>query len=314
MTFVTFIKMNQPLIVVLGPTAIGKTRLAVSLCKHLNGELVSADSRQVYKGMDIGTGKDLADFELDGLSVPYHLIDIKEAGEVYSVFEFQKDFLDAFKLISKKGKPTILCGGTGMYLSAALQKDKILPVPRNEALRRGIVNKSNDQLVDYLSALKPLHNSSDILDQDRLIRAIEIATFENEQPPEAMPNFPVLVIGLSASREKIKENIHLRLKNRINEGLIEEVEELIKKGVTHEQLNYYGLEYRYVSQYLTAKIDKDELFAELYKAICNYAKRQMTWYRRMEKKGTIIHWVDANDTLDSQIVNVMNIIKSKLNV
>jgi tRNA dimethylallyltransferase len=138
--------------------------------------------------------------------------------------------------------------------------------------------------------------------------------FENEQPPEAMPNFPVLVIGLSTSREKIKENIHLRLKNRINEGLIEEVEELIKKGVTHEQLNYYGLEYRYVSQYLTAKIDKDELFAELYKAICNYAKRQMTWYRRMEKKGTIIHWVDANDTLDSQIVNVMNIIKSKLNV
>lgn len=300
--------MQKPLIVVLGPTAIGKTRLSCYLCKTLNGELISADSRQIYTGMDIGTGKDLEDFKLPGFEVPYHLIDIKKAGETYSVFDFQHDFLTAFQLISDKDKYPVLCGGTGMYLSAALQEHKLIPVPTSEKLRAELALLTNEELTNRLSVLKSLHNTSDTLDRDRLLRAIEIAEFEQNNPKELMPKIPRIVFGIRADRELIKANIHARLKDRIANGMIEEVEQLVADGVTHEQLNYYGLEYRYVSLFLQEKIDKNHLFTELYKSICNFAKRQMTWYRRMEKQGISIHWIEGILPLDEQINSVLGIL------
>lgn len=300
--------MEQALIVILGPTAIGKTTLAVHICKQLNGELVSADSRQVYKNMDIGTGKDLADFTIDGETIPYHLIDIKEAGEAYNVFKFQQDFLEAFKSISKKGKPTILCGGTGMYLSSALQSYTIVSVPNNTALRKEVELLSDEALIKRLEQLKPLHNSSDSSDRVRLVRAIEIAEYENLHPKIPMPDFHKIVIGIKADRAFVKSNIHKRLKHRLANGMIEEVEQLLSLGVTHEQLNYYGLEYRFISQFLLGKIDQNQLFTELYKAICNYAKRQMTWYRRMEKQGIVIHWLDGEKSLEKQLKEAQTII------
>lgn len=300
--------MQKPLIVVLGPTAIGKTRLSCHLCKRLNGELISADSRQIYTGMDIGTGKDLEDFKLPDFEVPYHLIDIKKAGETYSVFDFQHDFLTAFQLISEKDKYPVLCGGTGMYLSAALQKHKLIPVPTNEKLRAELALLTNEELTNRLSVLKSLHNTSDTLDRDRLLRAIEIAEFEQNNPKELMPKIPRIVFGIRADRELIKANIHARLKDRIANGMIEEVEQLVADGVTHEQLNYYGLEYRYVSQFLQDKIDKNQLFTELYKSICNFAKRQMTWYRRMEKQGISIHWIEGTLPIEQQINSVLGIL------
>ncbi len=300
--------MHKPLIVVLGPTAIGKTRLSCHLCKILNGELISADSRQIYTGMDIGTGKDLEDFKLSDFEVPYHLIDIKKAGETYSVFDFQHDFLTAFQLISEKDKYTVLCGGTGLYLSSALQEHKLIPVPNSEKLRAELTLLTNEELINRLSVLKLLHNTSDTLDRDRLFRAIEIAEFEQNNPKELMPKIPRIVFGIRADRELIKWNIHSRLKHRLANGLVEEVEQLVADGVKHEQLNYYGLEYRYVSQFLQSKIDRNELFTELYKAICNFAKRQMTWYRRMEKQGVTIHWIEGKLPLDQQINSVLGIL------
>lgn len=300
--------MKYALIVVLGPTAVGKTRLACHLSKALNGELISADSRQVYRKMDIGTGKDLSDFLIGDFKVPYHLIDIKDAGEAYNVFEFQRDFLAAFQTISKKNKPTLLCGGTGMYLSAALQKEKIVAVPLDQQLRNDLEKLSEEELIDRLKQLKKLHNTSDSLDPIRLIRAIEIAEYEKKNPQEPMPSFPKIIIGIKADRSVVKENIHRRLKDRLTNGMIEEVEQLIESGVTHEQLNYYGLEYRFISLFLRNEIDKNQLFTELYKAICNYAKRQMTWYRRMEKQGIQINWIDGTEPLDSQIKSALNII------
>ncbi len=306
--------MNQtPVITLLGPTAIGKTRLACHLSKHLNGELVSADSRQVYQKMDIGTGKDLMDFQIDDYKVPYHLIDIRKAGEVYNVFEFQRDFLKAYQEISQKDKPTILCGGTGMYLSAALQQYKLQEVPENASLRKSINPLTEEALVVRLQELKKLHNTTDILDKERLIRAIEIATFEASYPKELMPTFPKVVIGLRAERHIVKSNIHQRLKTRLANGMIEEVEELLSSGVSHEQLMYYGLEYRFISEFLQGTIDKNQLFTELYKAISNYAKRQMTWFRRMEKKGTTIHWITATESLDNQLKRSLKIIEKHLN-
>jgi tRNA dimethylallyltransferase len=302
-----------PVITILGPTAIGKTRLACQLTKHLNGELVSADSRQVYKKMDIGTGKDLSDFQVHDFHVPYHLIDIRNAGEMYNVFEFQRDFLKSYEEISKKGKPTILCGGTGMYLSAALQQHQLQEVPENIPLRKSLGSLSADALVLRLQELRKLHNTTDVLDKERLIRAIEIATFESSNPKELMPTFPKVVIGLRADRHIVKANIHQRLKDRLANGMIEEVEDLLDSGVSHQQLMYYGLEYRFISQFLKGVIDKNQLFTELYKAICNYAKRQMTWFRRMEKQGTTIHWITATESLDAQVQRSLTIIEKQLN-
>lgn len=306
--------MNKtPVITILGPTAIGKTRLACHLAKHLNGELVSADSRQVYQKMDIGTGKDLKDFQVDDFQVPYHLIDIRKAGEVYNVFEFQRDFLKAYRVIAQSGKPTILCGGTGMYLSAALQQHKLQEVPENVLLRKSINPLTEEALVVRLQELRKLHNTTDTKNKERLIRAIEIATFEASNPKELMPTFPKVIIGLRAERHIVKSNIHQRLKTRLASGMIEEVKGLLTSGVSHEQLMYYGLEYRFVSEFLQGRIDKNQLFTELYKAICNYAKRQMTWFRRMEKQGAIIHWITATESLDTQVERSLNIIEKQLN-
>jgi tRNA dimethylallyltransferase len=293
--------MKKPLIVILGPTAIGKTKLACHLANKIGGELISADSRQVYTEMDIGTGKDLADFTIDGESIPYHLIDIRSAGEEYNVFSFQQDFLRVLEAIEQKNAWPILCGGTGMYLEAALSEYQFLKVDQNDLLRNQLKNCSMDELVLHLEKLKPLHNQSDTLDRSRLIRSIEIAEYELKHPVQSMPLFERLVFGIQAERSVIKQNIHSRLKERLENGLIEEVEQLIANGVSHEKLQYYGLEYKFVSQYLLKEIDKNQLFEELYRAISAFAKRQMTWYRRMEKKGTKINWIPVELSLEDKI-------------
>ncbi|MBR9831150.1 tRNA (adenosine(37)-N6)-dimethylallyltransferase MiaA [bacterium] len=301
--------MKKPLIVILGPTAIGKTKLACYLAYNIGGELISADSRQVYKGMDIGTGKDLEDFKINGKTIPSHLIDIKSAGEEYNVFSFQNDFLNALQNIAKTDSWPILCGGTGMYLEAALSDYKFLKVDENVDLRERLHNNTLKELIEYLEKLKPLHNQSDTKDRSRLVRSIEIAEYESTHAKEPMPSFERIIFGVKAERSIIKKNIHSRLKHRIDNGLIEEVEQLLANGITHHKLQYYGLEYKYVSLYLLNEIDKNQLFTELYKSISAYAKRQMTWFRRMEKKGIKIHWISAEKPLDEKVAYIQQKIK-----
>lgn len=295
MSYFREIMKKYPLIVILGPTAVGKTTIACHLALQINAEIISADSRQVYRQMNLGTGKDYDDYIIDGVQIPYHLIDIKNPGEEYSVFEFQQDFLKCYQEIREKGKNVILCGGSGLYLDAALAEYKMSEVVINDKLREELSQLSNNELLIKLSQLKKLHNSSDSLDRKRLIRAIEIETHLAHYPKEKMPPINRIIFGLKSERELIKQKIHQRLKVRLEEGMIEEVEQLIAKGISHQKLRYYGLEYKYISLYLSNEMDKASLFTELYKAIAVFAKKQMTWYRRMEKLGTKIHWLDVQN-------------------
>ena len=297
------------LLVILGPTAVGKTKLAVKLAAELHGEVISADSRQVYQGMDIGTGKDLLEYTVNGTLIPHHLIDHKQAGDAYNVFEFQRDFYDAYHKIIQNGKAPILCGGTGLYLEAAIAKEQMFEVPLNEELRKELSGLNQAQLAERLKACSnSLHNETDLLDRERTIRAIEIEKFKANSEPVKSPIQEKLVLGLRMERSKLRARIAQRLKLRLEEGMIEEVEKLLKKGVTHEQLNYYGLEYRFVSQYLQKKISYDEMYELLLQAIRRFAKKQMTWYRRMERKGLTIHWIDAELTMDEKMNKALEII------
>jgi tRNA dimethylallyltransferase len=278
------------LLTILGPTASGKTRLAVGLARECDGEIISADSRQVFRGMDIGAGKDLHEYG----DVPYHLIDILDSGTEFSVFDFQRLFFDSFHDITERGRLPFLCGGSGLYLDAILRGYRMVAVPEDPGLRLELENRSPDELAALLRELKPdLHNTSDLLERSRTIRAIEIARYEREfaSRQEPFPDIRSLTIGIRWERSELRRRITERLRQRLQEGMIDEVRQLHEAGVTWERLNYYGLEYRFVGSYLQGALNFNDLFQKLNSAIHDFAKRQENWFRRMERHGTAIHWV-----------------------
>jgi len=281
------------LLTILGPTASGKTRLAVTLARHLDGEIISADSRQVFRGMDIGTGKDLHEYG----TAPYHLIDILDAGQEFNVFTFQRLFFETFEEIRCRGHLPILCGGTGMYLDAALRGYRLVAVPENTELRAELEKKTLEELADLLRDLRlDLHNNTDLLDRQRIVRAIEIAQYEKEHGPseEPFPAIRPLVIGIRWERSELRSRITQRLRQRLEGGMVTEVERLHQEGVPWERLDYYGLEYRFVGAHLRGELNFNDLFQKLNSAIHGFAKRQETWFRRMEKHGVKIHWVNGS--------------------
>ena len=306
----------QQMITILGPTASGKTPLAAALAAEIGGEIISADSRQVYRRMDIGTGKDLADYVVNsekGIvnSVPYHLIDIREPGTKYNLFEYQQDFFDVYEDIRSRGVVPILCGGTGLYIEAVLKGYHLSPVPQNQALRNRLEGKSLAELTQMLTELKAktgsnMHNTTDVDSCQRAIRAIEIETYnlENPTPRRELPPVDSLIIGVNIDRELRREKITRRLKARLEEGMVDEVKSLLDEGIPAEDLIYYGLEYKFVTEYLTGQLTYDEMFSRLEIAIHQFAKRQMTWFRGMERRGFKIHWIDATLPMEDKIERI----------
>ncbi len=283
------------LIVVLGPTATGKTRFAALLADRIGGEIISADSRQIYKRMDLGTGKDYDDYLVEGRSIRAHLIDIHEPGYKYNVFEYQHDFTEAFEHISRQGKQPILCGGTGLYIQAVTAGYKLIAVPVNEALRDSLSDKSLDELTSILSGYKKLHNKTDTDTRKRAIRAIEIEEYYREHPETDLsyPELRPVYLGLQCDRSIRRERITRRLHQRLQEGMIDEVQHLLDEGLSPENLIYYGLEYKYITQYLRDELSYEEMVQQLNVAIHQFAKRQMTWFRKMEREGIPIRWIDS---------------------
>lgn len=304
--------MEYDLITILGPTASGKTPLAAALADRLGTEIISGDSRQVYCRMDLGTGKDLVDYVVDGRPVPYHLIDIVEPGYKYNVFEYQRDFLKAYEEITGKGKLPILCGGTGMYIESVLKGYRLLPVPENPELRASLEGKSLEELTDILKRYKKLHNSTDVDTAKRAIRAIEIEEYYKQQPPEyrEFPSLKSLIIGVDIDRELRREKITRRLQQRLDEGMVEEVRGLLAEGIPAENLIYYGLEYKFLTQYAIGELTYEEMFQQLETAIHQFAKRQMTWFRGMERRGFTIHWLDATIPMDEKLEQIINLINT----
>ena len=304
--------MKYDLITILGPTASGKTPLAAALADRMGTEIISGDSRQVYRRMDVGTGKDLVDYTVDGRQVPYHLIDIVEPGYKYNVFEYQRDFLKAYEEISAKGKTPILCGGTGMYIESVLKGYRLLPVPENPELRASLEGKSLEELTHILEGYKKLHNSTDVDTCKRAIRAIEIEEYYKQQPPEyrEFPSLKSLIVGVDIDRELRREKITRRLKQRLEEGMVDEVRGLLAEGIPAENLIYYGLEYKFLTQYAIGEISYDEMFLQLETAIHQFAKRQMTWFRGMERRGFTIHWLDATLPMEEKTEQIINLINT----
>ncbi len=297
------------LIVITGATAGGKTSVAANLANKINGEIISADSRQVYRGMDIGTGKDLGDYCVNDTQIPYHLIDIAEAGCKYNVYEFQKDFFRVFEDINSRSKNAILCGGTGLYIDSVLKNYRLIHVPVNESLRKDLKTKTINELAEILKSFKKIHNRSDLDTPKRAIRAIEIAEFykTNHLKEEKVPEINPIIFGIHFDREQRRARITERLKYRLENGMIDEAKHLIDVGISHQDMEYYGLEYKFLSWYLSNKITYDELFTKLNTAIHQFAKRQMTWFRKMEKDGTKIHWIDGNIGLEDKIIEIMKV-------
>jgi tRNA dimethylallyltransferase len=296
------------LITILGPTASGKTSVAANVAKVLDGEVVSADSRQVYRGMDLGTGKDLADYVINGQPIRYHLIDIVDAGYEYNVFEYQKDFLKVFEDIANRGKLPVMCGGSGLYLEAVLKNYKLIQVPLNEELRQKLEGKSLDELTKILKAYKSeLHNQTDVENEKRAIRAIEIEEYYLSHPEinTGMPDIRSLVVGVQFDRQTRRKRITTRLRQRLREGMLDEVQRLLDRGLTPEQLTYYGLEYKFMTQHLTGELTYQEMFDGLNVAIHQFAKRQMTWFRRMEKQGIEIRWLDGFMPLEAKVAKIV---------
>ena len=294
---------NYDLITILGPTASGKTPLAAALASRLHTEIISADSRQVYRGMDRGTGKDLEDYIVDDHAVPYHLIDIADPGYKYNVFEYQRDFLKAYEDIRQRGMVPIMCGGTGMYLESVLKGYRLLPVPENPELRAQLSNKSLEELTALLSTYKSLHNTTDVDTAKRAIRAIEIEEFYQHTPVDerSFPTLKSLIIGVDIDRELRREKITRRLKQRLEQGMVDEVRHLLDNGLKPDDLIYYGLEYKYLTLYVTGQLTYEEMFNQLEIAIHQFAKRQMTWFRGMERRGFTIHWLDARLPMEEKI-------------
>jgi len=295
--------MEKEIITILGPTASGKTVLATALAAELDAEIISADSRQVYRGMTLGTGKDLSDYSVNGKMIPYHLIDIRNPGEKYNLFEFQHDFHIAYASIRERGKLPILCGGSGLYIESVLRGYKLLDVPVNHELRERLSNKTLDELEKILKSYKKLHNKTELDSAQRAIRAIEIEEYYIKQQPEQRDFSPLtgLTIGVDIDRNLRREKISKRLKSRLEEGMLEEVEKLLKSGISAEDLLYYGLEYKYLTLYIIGKLSYKEMFDRLEIAIHQFAKRQMTWFRGMERRGIVIHWLKADMPLDKKI-------------
>ncbi|GAK36312.1 tRNA (adenosine(37)-N6)-dimethylallyltransferase MiaA [Bacteroides graminisolvens] len=301
---------NYDLIAILGPTASGKTSFAATLAYELDTEIISADSRQIYREMDLGTGKDLADYTVNGKQIPYHLIDIAEPGYKYNVFEYQRDFLNAYQSIKQKGRLPVLCGGTGLYLESVLKGYQLIPVPENPELRIRLAGKTLEELTDLLSTYKTLHNSTDVDTAKRAIRAIEIEEYyaTHDLSAREFPSINSLIIGVDIDRELRREKITKRLRQRLDEGMVEEVRQLLNKGIQPEDLIYYGLEYKYLTLYVTGEISFEEMFKQLEIAIHQFAKRQMTWFRGMERKGFKIHWIQASMPTDEKIELVKKLI------
>jgi len=302
---------NYELITIIGPTASGKTAFAAALAARLDTEIISGDSRQVYRSMDIGTGKDLADYVVDGKQIPYHLIDICNPGDKYNVFEYQHDFHKAFEEIRKKGKLPILCGGTGMYIESVLRGFKLLDVPQNPALRESLKGKSLAELEQILASYKVLHNKTDVDSAQRAIRAIEIEEFYKTEAPDKREYAPInsLIIGVDIDRDLRREKISKRLRARLDEGMVDEVRAILARGVKPEDLIYYGLEYKFLTLYIIGQLTYDEMVSQLEIAIHQFAKRQMTWFRGMERRGLHIHWLDATLPTDEKINNVLALIQ-----
>jgi len=284
------------MITILGPTATGKTKLAALTALKLNGEIISADSRQVYKGMDIGTGKDLNDYVVCNKNIPFHLIDIVEPGYEYNVFEYQKDFLNIYQDIISRKKLAVLCGGTGMYIDAVLKGYKLIKVPENIELRKKLSGIKDEELIKIFKSYKSIHNVTDTQDRKRLIKAIEIQEYYEKHPNlnTEFPKINTVIFGINFTREIIRKRITERLKYRLENGMLDEIKNLLSKDISPEQLKFYGLEYKFLTQYIVGEISYDEMFRLLNTAIHQFAKRQMTWFRRMEKSGFKIHWIDGN--------------------
>lgn len=309
---------HNRMITILGPTASGKTSIAAALASRIGGEIISADSRQVYRRMDIGTGKDLADYEVGGKHIPYHLIDIAEPGYKYNLFEYQRDFHTVYDDITSRGRTPVLCGGTGLYIEAVLNGYALSPVPQNQELRDSLSAKSLDELTAMLKALKEqtgsnMHNRSDVDTVQRAIRAIEIETYNLQHPtPEReMPGISSLVIGVDVDRETRRRRISDRLEARLHEGMIDEVKGLLAEGVSAESLMYYGLEYKFVTEYVTGKTTYNDMLSRLEIAIHQFAKRQMTWFRGMERRGIHINWIDASLPMDDKVEQIMELNEKK---
>lgn len=302
--------MNYDLITILGPTASGKTSLAAALAAHLKTEIISGDSRQVYRKMDLGTGKDLSDYVVDGYRVPYHLIDIVEPGYKYNVFEYQRDFLVAYEDMKSRGLMPILCGGTGMYLESVLKGYRLLPVPENKELRERLASKSLPELTEILRHYKKLHNSTDVDTVKRAIRAIEIEEYYLKQDVNArsFPEIKSLIVGVDIDRKLRREKITRRLKKRLEEGMVDEVKSLLAEGIHPDDLIYYGLEYKYLTLYVIGKLSYEEMFTQLEIAIHQFAKRQMTWFRGMERRGFHIHWINAESSTEENVKRIMDLI------
>lgn len=306
--------MKTNLITILGPTATGKTGLAAHLAYRLNGEVISADSRQVYRGMDLGTGKDYEDYFVDGTEVPSHLVDIENAGEHYNVYRFQTDFIQVFNEIRSRNKFPVLCGGSGLYLEAVLRNYRLIEVPPNKELRKKLEGKSLEELSEILKKLKPeLHNETDVETDRRAVRAIEIEHYYRENPQEdsEMPEIQSLNIGIEFDREIRRKRITTRLKQRLDDGMLDEVRKLLDSGLTPEQLIYYGLEYKFLTLHLIGELSFDEMFRKLEIAIHQFAKRQMTWFRGMEKRGTKIHWVDGHLSTNEKVDEILKLLNNQ---
>jgi len=307
---------NPEMITILGPTASGKTTLAAAIADRIGAEIISADSRQVYKRMDIGTGKDLEDYDVEGRHISYHLIDIVEPGTKYNVFEYQRDFLTAYEDIISRNVIPILCGGTGLYIEAVLKGYRLIPVPDNATLRESLAGRSLDELTEMLAALKVknnsgMHNTTDVDTVKRAIRAIEIEEFYIHTPVSArdFPKIDSVIIGLDIRRELRREKITHRLHERLNNGMIDEVKELIGEKISPDDLIYYGLEYKYITEYVIGKISYEEMFEQLQIAIHQFAKRQMTWFRGMERRGFHINWIDVELPLEQKTEQILRLIR-----
>lgn len=303
------------MITILGPTASGKTDIAAHLAAELSAEIISADSRQVYRRMDIGTGKDLADYVVDGKPVPYHLIDIVEPGTKYNLFEYQRDFLEAYNDIRSRGKNVILCGGTGLYIESVLKGYRLIPVPENKELRHELEGKSLLELTSILERLKAendsnMHNSTDVDTPKRAIRAIEIEMAYKEAPVEerTFPKIDNVIIGVGIDRDLRRRKITRRLDQRLKDGMVEEVKSLLDSGIPADDLIYYGLEYKFVTEYILGKTTFEEMHRSLEIAIHQFAKRQMTWFRGMERRGFTIHWIDAADSMEEKINEIKKVL------
>lgn len=295
-----------PLICITGPTASGKTQLAVAVAARLDADVISADSRQVYRGMDIGTGKDLSEYSLNGRQIPCHLIDIRDAGEEYNVFEYQRDFERVYSRLQAEGKKAVLCGGSGMYIESVLKNYALQEVPVNEALRASYAGKSMEELTALLQSYVQLHNNSDTETRERLVRALEIQVYNREHPlTETAGPKDYIQFYTAYPREILRERITLRLHQRLKEGMVEEVEALLKSGLSKEQLTYYGLEYKFITLYLTGELAYDEMVQRLNTAIHQFAKRQETWFRHMERNGFVLHRIDGCLDFDRKVELVL---------